>query len=312
MKLWAESMRTDFYYDSRGGGRIHGCRWTPDGEPIGVVQIVHGIAEYVERYEDFAHFLTWLGYLVVAEDHMGHGKSICEESPQGYFNGGWDAAVEDTYRLLTDTQKEFPGIPYILFGHSMGSFMARTILAKHPDSGIAAAIICGTGWLPGAVVSSGKLMTSLVCRRIGERNPSKKLHGLVFGGYNRKVERPRTAFDWLSRDKRVVDAYEADPLCGFVPAAGLLRDMMDGILYIQDEKNLANMRKDLPVYFIAGGDDPVGGYGDGVRRAAEEFKRHGMEHVSLRIWPLCRHEIHNEINKEEIYEDMKDWIESVI
>ena len=305
-------MRTDFYYDSMGGGKLHGCRWTPEGQPKAIVQIVHGIAEYVERYDDFANYLTGHGILVVAEDHMGHGKSITEEAPQGYFNSGWFAAVEDTFRLYRNTHKEFPEVPYVLFGHSMGSFMARTILAKYPDAELAGAVICGTGWMPTAVVQAGKLMAGMICKRNGKRNPSPQLQSMMFGSYNKKVEHPRTASDWLSRDPKIVDTYEADRLCGFIPSAGLVRDMMEGILYIQDKKNLDNMNKNLPVLFIAGGDDPVGDYGKGVTRAVAEFRKHGMKDVSHRIYPLCRHEILNELNKKDVYRDVLKWIKSAI
>ncbi len=301
-------MRSEYYYDSLGGGRICACRWTPEGEVKAIVQIVHGIAEHVLRYDDFAKYLNSRGILVVAEDHMGHGKSICEQTPRGCFAGGWKAAVKDIYRLTRDTMEAYPGVPFILFGHSMGSFMARTILAKYPDSGIAGAVICGTAWMPDGVVSAGKTASGLVCRTKGEQHNSKLLHKMMFGGYNKRIEHPRTASDWLTRDKLIVDAYEADPLCGFVPSAGLVNAMMEGILYIQNSEKLERMNKQLPVLFIAGGDDPVGGYGDGVRRAAEEFKKHGMEHVDLRIYPLCRHEILNELNKEEVYENTAEWI----
>ena len=304
-------MRTDFYFDSLGGGKIHGCRWTPDGEVKAIVQFVHGIAEYAQRYDDFATYLNSKGILVVAEDHMGHGKSICEETPIGCFAGGWHTAVKDTYRLLKNTMEEFPGVPYILFGHSMGSFMARTILAKYPDSGITAAILCGTAWMPGAVIGAGKTVATLVCKKNGEQKPSQLLQSIMFGGYNKKIEHVRTSCDWLTRDQRIVDDYVADPLCGFTPSAGLVRAMMDGLQYIQDGKNLDAMKKDLPVYFIAGGDDPVGGYGAGVRQAADEFKKHGMEHLDVKIYPLCRHEIHNEINRQEVYDDVFSWIEKL-
>lgn len=304
-------MRTDFYYDSLGGGRIHACRWIPEGQVKGIVQIVHGIAEYVERYDDFAEFLNSRGFLVVAEDHMGHGKSICDATPKGCFVGGWQTAVKDTYRLLKRTMEEFPGVPFILFGHSMGSFMARTILVRHPNSGISGVILCGTAWMPGAVIGAGKAVATLICKKNGEQNPSGLLQGMMFGSYNKKIEHPRTAADWLTRDNKIVDAYEADPLCGFVPSAGLVRDMMMGLQYIQDSQNLDAMDKNLPVFFIAGGDDPVGGYGTGVQRAAEEFEKHGMKQVDLRIYPLCRHEIHNEINKQEVYEDVAEWIEKI-
>lgn len=305
-------MRTDYYYDSLGGGRIHACRWTPEGEVKAIVQIVHGIAEYAERYDHLANFLNSRGILVVAEDHMGHGKSICGKTPQGCFAGGWKVAVKDTYRLLKNTMDEFPGVPFILFGHSMGSFMARTILARHPGSGITGAIICGTAWMPEAVVKAGKALSGMICKTKGEQHCSTLLQGMMFGGYDKKIEHPRTKSDWLSRDNRIVDAYEADPLCGFIPSAGLVNAMMEGILYIQKPENLDKMKKDLPCYFIAGGDDPVGGYGAGVEQAAAEFKKHGMEKVDLKLYPLCRHEIHNEINKEEVYEDIVAWIEKVI
>ena len=298
-------MRTDHYFDSLGEGNIRYCKWLPEGEVKAVVQILHGIAEHVERYDDFANYLNSQGIAVVAEDHMGHGKSMVT---QGYFAGGWFTAVADSYRLLEMAQAEFPEVPFVLFGHSMGSFMVRTILAKYPDSGIAAAIICGTGWMPTAVLQAGKAMGSMICKLKGERNPSELLHGIMFGSYNQKVEHPRTPCDWLSRDEKVVDAYVSDPLCGFTESAGLARDMLTGILYIQQPENLAAMNKELPVFFIAGGDDPVGGYGTGVRQAAAAFRNAGMRHVSERIYPLCRHEILNEINKQEVYDDIAQWI----
>ncbi len=305
-------MRTDFFFKSGSGARLHGCRWTPDSQVRAVLQIVHGIAEYVERYDGFANFLNRQGILVVAEDHMGHGKSISQRCPQGYFAGGWQTAVDDTYRLTRDTMAEFRDVPFILFGHSMGSFMARTILAKYPDSGITAAVICGTGWQPAPVLAAGKAACALVCRAKGERAPSPLLQAMAFGTYNRKVEHPRTPYDWLSRDNSVVNAYKADPLCGFTPTAGLMRDMMEGIAYIQREENLARMGKALPVLFIAGGDDPVGSYGAGVRTAAEAFRKAGMERVDVRIYPLCRHELLNEINREEIMDDVSRWIDGVL
>lgn len=301
-------MRTDLYYDSVGVGKIHACRWTPEGAPTAVVQLVHGIAEHVERYDQFARYLNKKGYLVVAEDHMGHGKSIDHGGTKGYFDGGWDAAIEDTCRLMRDTQAEFPGLPYILFGHSMGSFMARTILCKYPDCGISGAVICGTGWMPEAVVKMGHSAAKLFCRQMGERNASRQLDSIVFGGYNKRVERPRTKSDWLTRDAVIVDAYIADPMCGFTASCGLLRDMLGGIMDIQKKENLARMKKDLPVLFIAGGDDPVGGYGKGVRQAAQEFSDAGMTDVTTKIFPLCRHEVLNEINRAEVFRTVNIWI----
>lgn len=303
-------MRKDCWFDSHGIGKIHVCRWEPEVEPRAVVQIVHGIAEFVERYDHFASFLAEHDILVVAEDHMGHGQSINGGGIRGYFHGGWFTAIEDTCQLMKDTQKEYPDVPYILFGHSMGSFMARTILCKYPDSGIAGAIICGTGWQPTFALPALLKIVGGICKKTGETNPNEKLQKMVFGSYNDRVEHKRTDSDWLTRDAAVVDAYVAHPLCGFTASCGLLRDMMTGIHYIQQPKNLAAMKKSLPVFFIAGGDDPVGSYGKGVQQAAKAFQKAGMQNVSTRIYPLCRHEILNEINKEEIYEDILKWMDS--
>ena len=302
-------MRTEHFYPSAGAGKIRYLRWTPEMPPKAVVQIVHGIAEHVERYEDFANFLNGLGILVVAEDHMGHGRS---GETRGYFHGGWFTAVEDTYALTRKLREEFPQLPLVIFGHSMGSFMTRTILCKHPRADIAGAVICGSGWMSPAVLKMGIAAANLVCRRMGDKTPSAKLQAMMFAGYNRRVEHPRTGFDWLTRDRRVVDAYVADPLCGFTASCGLLRDMLMGMTYIQTEKKLRKMNKKLLVLFIAGGDDPVGSYGKGVRRAAEEFRKLGMTDVSEKIYPLCRHELLNELNKQEVYEDVAKWLEKVM
>lgn len=297
----------DFFYPSCGKGTIHGCRWEPNGAVKGVVQIIHGIAEYAGRYDRFASYLNSLGYLVVAQDHMGHGQSAANGCEQGYFYGGWFAAAEDCFQLMKTTKEEFPDVPYILFGHSMGSFLARTLLITHPEFDLSAAIICGTGWMPGAVVKAGCGIAKAVCRLGNDKKPNTMLHNLMFGSYNKRIEHRRTDFDWLSRDNQTVDDYIADPKCGFMETAGLARDMLEGICFIQNPANLKKMNKDLPVYFIAGGDDPVGDYGAGVRTAAEKFRENWMD-VTCRIIPLCRHEILNEINRELVFADIADWI----
>ena len=305
-------MKTDIWYASKGAGKIHACRWIPEGEPRAVVQILHGIAEFAERYDAFAGYLCSKGILVVAEDHMGHGQSINGDGIQGYFHGGWFTAVEDSMQLMADTKAAFPNLPYILFGHSMGSFMARTILCKYPECGLTGAVICGTGWQPAFALPALIRIVEGICKKTGETNPNESLQNLIFGSYNKKVEHPRTPYDWLTRDAAIVDAYIAHPLCGFTASAGLLREMMNGIYFIERKQNLDSMNKALPVLFIAGGDDPVGSYGKGVRTCAETFKKAGMEDVSLRIYPLGRHEILNEINRGEVFEDILQWIEKYL
>ncbi len=305
-------MRTDFFFDSCGAGKIHACCWTPEGATEGVVQIVHGIAEFIERYDDFACYLNSLGYVVVAEDHMGHGQSFREGTVRGYFEGGWFAAVDDTYRLMKDTMAKYPNVPYILFGHSMGSFMARTILAKYPDSGISGCVICGTGWQPKAALPALIKVVEGICKKTGQTNPNEQLQNLIFGGYNNRIENPRTTHDWLTRDESIVDAYVAHPMCGFTPACGLLCDMMKGIYFVERQKNLQKMKKHLPILFIAGEEDPVGPYGKGVVRAVKEFRKSGMVNVTLKLYPQCRHEILNELNKQEVYQDVARWIKACI
>ena len=305
-------MRREYEYDSCGKDKIHACVWVPDREPVAVVQLVHGIAEHVLRYDDYASWLNEQGIVVVAEDHMGHGKSIGTEGIQGYFHGGWFSAVEDTRKLMLQTMEAYPNLPYILFGHSMGSFMARTILAKYPDSGITGCIICGTAWQPGALLKVAAPLCKLLCRGGGDKKPSQKLKNLMFGSYNKRVEHVRSENDWLTRDDNIVDLYNRDPLCGFTATAGLYRDMMTGITYIQKKESLEAMNQKTPILFIAGSDDPVGAYGKGVEAAAKAFQDAGMENVTTKLYPLCRHEILNEINNIRVYEDIQNWIEKQI
>ena len=184
-------MRTEFEYTSQGAGTIHAYRWTPEGTPIAVLQLVHGIAEHMLRYDDFARYLNAHGVLVVAEDHMGHGKSTGSGADR-YFAGGWLSAVADTYELLRRTREEFPTLPYFILGHSMGSFMTRTLLFAYPDAGLRAALICGTGWQSGATLAAGRTLCALERLRVGETRPSGLLNNLMFGSFNRKFPDART------------------------------------------------------------------------------------------------------------------------
>ena len=301
-------MRTDFYYPSCGYGMIHGCRWEPEGKPRAVLQIVHGIAEHVGRYDTFATFMANQGFLVVAEDHMGHGGSIGDNGVPGYFAGGWFNAVADCHRLYSYTRMEQPEIPYILLGHSMGSFLVRTMLIKYPKSNINAAILVGTGWMHRGVINTSLATTTLICKTMGAESHNKWLNNMLFSGNNRRVEHRRTAFDWLTRDDASVDAYLSDPLCGFSVTAGLLRDMLTSLRFNQERENLLHMKKDLPVLFLSGSDDPVAGYGEGTTKAWQEFQRAGMKRADIRLYPLCRHELLNEINREEIYNHILHWL----
>lgn len=298
----------EFDFFSVGAGKIHAYRWEPEGEPVVVVQIVHGIAEHMLRYDAFARFLNAHGALVVAEDHMGHGKSQ-GSGASCHFSGGWCAAVDDTYALLRRTKEEFPDVPYFILGHSMGSFLTRTLLFRHRDAGLRGAILCGTGWQPKPVLRAGLALCALERLRLGETGNSKLMVSLMFGAYNRKFPDAATPNDWICSDPQVVTAYTEDPLCGMDPTLGLTRAMLQGLCMIQKQKNLEQMPKDLPVFFIAGKDDPVGNMGKGVEKTRDRFLRAGMREVSLKLYE-GRHEILNEPNRQEVYDDVWQFIDA--
>lgn len=302
----------EFYLPSHGRGRLHCVQWAAPAPPRAIVQIVHGIAEHVLRYDDFARFLNEKEITVVAEDHMGHGGTLAPGDPKGYFYGGWLAAVDDCYSLLSHTKDQFPGIPYVILGHSMGSFLTRTLLYRYPESGISGAILCGTGWQPAPVLKAGLSLCRRACAKTGETYVSPHLRNVIFGSYNKKVPSPRTPFDWICGDPQVVDDYLADSLCGFEETAGLDRDMLTGIQMNQKKENLARMNPNLPVLFIAGEQDPVGSYGTGVRKSAEAFQRAGLSDVTVRLYPEGRHEILNESIKGTVYQDVFHWISKKI
>ena len=303
---------TEFTFPSADGRTaIRVRRFDPDGAPVGVVQIAHGVAEHCERYDDFMRFLAENGFVAAANDHLGHGRSIAAEADLGFFTekDGWDTVVSDMHKLHEILALEFPTLPCFLFGHSMGSFLTRTYIIKYPQE-LAGAVICGTGQQSPALVGAGKAMAGLVCALKGVRHRSKLLNNTAFGAYNKGFDAVRTPCDWLSRDEANVDKYIADPLCGFVPTAGLFRDMMGGIAFISDPKNAEKMRRELPVFFISGDKDPVGENGKGVQKAYEMFGAVGMKDVSIKLYPDCRHELLNELNRDEVMNDVLAWLKS--
>ena len=295
----------EFEYPSAGGGIIHAYRWEPKGNPVAIVQLIHGVAEHMGRYDEFAQYLASRGALVVGHDHMGHGAS--HGTLPLHFVGGWEAVIEDTCALLRQMKKEYPDLPYILFGHSMGSFVLRTILVTYPDLPICGAVICGTGRQPAALLTAAKGLTGLICLCGGKKWHSGFINSLMFGSYNKHFKPNRTPNDWINSDPAAADAYTADPLCGGNVTVGLARQMMRGIGIIQKKSNLQRMKKDLPVHFIAGKNDPVGEMGKGVTAVYETFRTAGMEHVTIQLYE-GRHEILKEPNRTEIFEDVWKFV----
>lgn len=298
---------------SDGTHQIAWTVWEPDGSVRGVVQIVHGVAEYIDRYHDFACFLAEHGFAVAGDDHLGHGRTAADESELGWFaeENGWKCLVEDEKRLRDILRERYPGVPLVLFGHSMGSFIARTYLIWRPGDHDAC-VLSGTGHQPVAVCRCGRLLSGREIRAHGSKYRSALLQKVAFGGYLKRIKDPVGPNDWICADPAVVRRYDADPKCGYTATAGLMRDMMEGLQIIAGGPGLAKMDKALPVLFIAGEEDPVGGYGKGVRHVAEMFRRAGMRDVTVKLYPAMRHEVLNEKEKLTVWRDVLDWIEEKI
>lgn len=303
----------DFYYPSSNGtDNIHARIWTDDGvAPRGVVQIVHGIVEHLGRYDEFARFLASHGFIVAAEDHLGHGLTAASPENYGYFSDsdGWFRIVRDM-KTLRDRAAE-PGLPYFILGHSMGSFLTRTYLIEYPDDGLAGALISGTAQQPLFTVKAGLALISLLKHgKEGLHRRSDFINGVCFGAYNSKFKPNRTPCDWVCSDEAVVDAKLRDPAANFVPALGGFRDMLHGIEYMERKDNLSKMNKALPVFFFSGDHDPVGDMGRGATAAYQSFLSAGCTDVSFRLYPGGRHEMLNEVNRDEVWLDVLNWIES--
>ncbi|MCD8376598.1 MAG: alpha/beta hydrolase [Oscillospiraceae bacterium] len=304
---------TTFRFPSCDGQhQIFSRQWAPPkGEPLrGVVQIVHGVAEYIDRYAPVARFLARNGFAVVGEDHLGHGRTAAGPEEYGFFceKQGWHTVTGDVRRLRTLAGERCPELPYFILGHSMGSFLTRTYLIDWPGT-VTGAILSGTGQEPAAAVALGWHVANAVCRTSGPKTHSQMINKLSFGAYNRQFAPCRTPSDWISRDEAVVDAYLADPLCQFLPTAGMFRDMMEGLQYIADKSNLRRMDPATPVLFFSGDRDPIGQNGAGVRKVANWFRQAGAEDVTVRLYPGGRHEMLNETNREEVQSDLLSWLE---
>ena len=305
---------TEFTFLSTDGKtQLHGMRWEPEGGSVrAVLQICHGVAEHIVRYDAFARYLNGLGIAVVGHDHLGHGLSLPEGGTPVYFGAGntWNTVVDDIYVLHQRIRLWYPDVPLCIMGHSMGSFLTRTYLIRYPGT-VKAAIIMGTGWQPKAVIAGGMAVAKAVGAVVGENGTSDLVTNLAFGAYNKLFAPNRTSCDWLSADEDNVDAYMADPLCGADATVGLFRQMLSGIRFNQKLSNLRQMDPRIPVLFVAGEKDPVGDCGNGVRRTYQEFRRAGVQDCTLKLYPGLRHEILNEkAQQQQIFEDIGQWLTS--
>lgn len=246
---------------------------------------------------------------MIGNDHKGHGLTAEKDEDLGYFGEEKSAAVIEDLHEVTRYAKEQYGadVPYFLFGHSMGSFMARRYLMTYGEE-LTGAIICGTGYTLGVVLTAGKLCAGVISKVKGERHRSKFLQKLAFGSYNKRIADKRTANDWLTKNTEMVDAYNRDKYCTFLFTVNGYQTLFDVLGFIQKKENIEKIPKNLPVYMIAGEEDPVGNYGKGVEKVFEEYRKCGIRDLELKLYEDDRHEILNELDRENVYLDVKNWI----
>ncbi len=273
----------------------------------GVVQIAHGMAEHSARYAEFAKALAERGYAVFINDHLGHGKSVASKEDLGFFGPmGYDALVKDMKQLTEIAKKEYPELPFIIFGHSMGSFLAREYTARYGHE-IDGAIFCGTAG-PNPAAGIGITLAKHFEKSKGDHVRSSFLNSMAFGSYNKKTEQ-RTEFDWLTKDTAIVDKYIADEYCGYCFTANGFVGLFSVLKQVSSKLWFNTVPKELPMLLIAGADDPVGAYGKGVKQVFDQLKETGHTNTLMKLYAGDRHEILNELDKEQVISDVIDWID---
>lgn len=286
--------------------------WETEKEPIGVLQIVHGMAEYIDRYDNFAKYMTEHGFNVIGHDHLGHGHSVSDEHDYGFFaeENGDKIIIEDMHSVTQYVREKWEELPNFILGHSMGSFCLRQYLTKYSND-VSGAIIMGTGWIPSAAALLGKTIATNTCKSKGSHTVNPLLIKLTLEPYNKPFAPARTNCDWLSRDEKQVDLYVNDKLCGFDFTAGAYKDFFTILEKIAKNRQLIGMRKSLPILITSGSVDPVGG-----KKACEklnaQYKRCGIDDVTLKLWENDRHEILNELDKSDVYRYICTWLKSKI
>lgn len=307
--------KINFKYPSRDG--IHNCqayKWQSTNIPVrGIVQIVHGMQEHMSRYDGFAEFLCNNGFLVVGNDHLGHGCTVSDESEFGYFAKDYAdiIVVRDVHRLKKMTESENPGLPYFILGHSMGSFIARKYITMY-KKGISGVILCGTGYKPGIVTATAIFLSKILGAFSKGHNESRFLEKISFGSYNNRITNPSDSREWLVRNENVLTNYNNDSLCGFKFTVNGYKTLFSLLHFVDKEKNLTDIPKELPIFIISGMEDPVGDYGKGPKNVYDTYKKIGIKDVSIKLYEDIRHEILNDMECERVYKDILNWIEEHI
>lgn len=292
------------------GHNISVYSWNEVEEPEAVLQIFHGMAEHAERYNRLARFLNSKGIIVIGNDHRGHGKTAQHNGKIGVIGkNGFYKIVEDEYMLTKQIKQQYDGIPVFILGHSFGSFVGQEYITRY-GSEIAGIILSGTAAQVGAEVRLGKYLASIKARLTGEEKPARLIEILSFGTYNKRIVKPKTLFDWLSRDEAEVRKYIDDEYCGFTCSAGFYYYFLDAMLNLYKESKLGGIPKNLPVYILAGREDPVGGYGKKTEKLYDILRDLGLADLNMKLYKEARHEILNDINRQEVSEDILVWIKS--
>jgi alpha-beta hydrolase superfamily lysophospholipase len=301
----------EIYYPSKDGKTtIHAVIWRAE-QPKGIVQIVHGMSEYALRYQTFAKHLTDNGYIVCAEDHLGHGKSVTDDANLGYFTegDGRETILSDIRELKNIVCEKYPDLPYFILGHSMGSYFTRLYISKYHD--VNGAVIVGTGYESGIATSFGKTLTRLIATFKGWHYKSKLLNSLSFGVYNKKIQDRRTEYDWLSRNSENVDNYISDEQCGVMFTCSGFMGLFSVVSQACKNKTIKATPKNLPIFIASGKDDPVGGYSKGVIKLYDKYIANGIENVSMTIYDDARHEILNDYCAPQVYADVVDFLNTL-
>ncbi|HBF2897999.1 alpha/beta hydrolase, partial [Clostridioides difficile] len=301
---------TNFTFKGEEGLDIYTYKWEDENikKPKAVIQIAHGMAETAQRYETFAKVLTKNGYIVYINDHRGHGKTakIIENVGHLAEKEGFRCLVEDMYTLTNIIKKENEDLPIYLFGHSMGSFASQRYIMDYSNN-LSGLILCGSNGKQGIILNLAHLIINREIKKYGRRSKSNKINNLIFGGeIIRRNE--KTKFDWLSRDKEQVEKYINDPFCGVVCSCGFFYDLVQGLKEIEDKENLKKVPLDIPIYIISGDKDPIGKNGKGVLRLRDRYIKLGVKDVTCKLYKDGRHELLNEINREEVFEDIICWL----
>lgn len=298
-----------FYLPSVDGKRrIHGMQWGPSEEAKAVILIAHGMIEHIGRYEEFAEAMNEAGIAVIGHDHPGHGKTALPDR-LGRFDeeNGAACVLEDMRKIAEYAKRQYPGMPRFLLGHSMGSFFGRRFITLYGDL-LNGAIFMGTGSQPTLVLKAAQYLVKRAVARDGREACDEKLHRMVLGSYNKRFEKGRTEHQWLSRDEEENRRYEADPYCQFHFSNGAYEDFFQVMIDVKKEMQFDRIPKDLPVLFLSGAKDPVGEEGKGVKRAYTSLCRNGLTEVEMKLYPEARHELLKELNRDEVYRDIAEWV----